>query len=229
MDHARHGLHDTQFDGSVLGPRIKCWAELPGEGSVHDKWLADPRTVTFDWFDMLRVYLRPFQQLLEAADYKVDLRYINPPSKFLCANATLNNGKHFVDQILLANQEFNAKWRQARSASFPAFHQCDTPSDHFLAAPKSNEPDCSGAKDKSGKGRQNCDVPAKKPKPAPMISIMQNLCFLLLFLLCHQISKGSCPSSGLLSLAPNGCSNFGVIRVSSVSSVFIRRVVPVRH
>ena len=79
----RPGLRDAQFDGSVLGPRLKRWADLPGEVSVHDKWLADPRTMTFNWFDTLRIYLRPFQQLLEAADYKVDLGYVNVPNTLL--------------------------------------------------------------------------------------------------------------------------------------------------
>lgn len=41
----RPGQWDAQFNGSALCPPIKLWAELPGEVSVHDKWLAEPQTM----------------------------------------------------------------------------------------------------------------------------------------------------------------------------------------
>lgn len=92
-----------------------------------------------------------------------------------------------------------------------------------MTAPKSKEPDCSGAKTRAGKVARIMTSQLRNPNQPQLISPAPNLCFILPFLL-RQISKGSCPSSGLLSRAPNGCSNFRMTRVSYVLSVFIHCV-----
>lgn len=105
------GLFEAQFDGSVLGSCLKHWPELPAELAVHQLWLDWPSMMTFQWFDMLCIYLRPFKQLLKSADYKIDYNYINQSDHLLAGHSSLTNGSNFLKQVCEANTEFNSCWR----------------------------------------------------------------------------------------------------------------------